>query len=196
MSYRSNRFDERIIQILQNGGVGFMPSDTIYGLSCRALNEQTVERIYRLKKRDPNKPMIILIAAISQLAQLDINMNQASPAMKYWPGPLTLICEAPSAPLWLQRGIKSLAVRLPDDQKLRELAFKAGPLVSTSANIQDEEPIHSAQEAENIFGNQLDFYVDVGDLSGHQPSTLVRAVNGKLEVIRPGTVKINKEDQQ
>src|SRR6185437_14196898 len=98
MSYRTNRLDERVLELLRQGGVGFMPSDTIYGLSCRALDEPAVERIYRLKHRDSDKPLIVLIANISQLQQLRIDQIQAQPAKKYWPGGLTIICQAPKAP--------------------------------------------------------------------------------------------------
>ncbi len=193
MRYRTDRLDEHVIELLQNGGVGFMPSDTIYGLSCRALDEQAVERIYALKKRDSEKPLIVLIATISQLDELGIKRDQASLAEQYWPGGLTLVCEAPGAPAYLHRGTQSLAVRLPDNNDLRDFMLKTGPLVSTSANTQGDAIASSIKDAETYFGEQLDFYVDAGDLSEHKPSTLVRAVNGKLEVVREGAVKV-KED--
>jgi len=192
MSYRTDRLDERVIELLLNSGVGFMPSDTIYGLSGQALNEQAIERIYRLKKRDSDKPLIVLIATVSQLDELGVKREQADLAKKYWPGGLTLICEAPNTPAYLHRGTKSLAVRLPDNDELRELMIRTGPLVSTSANTQGDSVANSIQEAKAYFGDQLDFYVDAGDLSGHKPSTLVKAVNGKLEVIRPGAVEIKE----
>jgi len=192
MSYRTDRLDERVIELLRNGGVGFMPSDTIYGLSCRALDEQAVERIYALKKRDSEKPLIVLVATISQLDELGIKRDKASLAEQYWPGGLTLICEAPGVPAYLHRGTQSLAVRVPDNNDLRDFILKTGPLVSTSANTQGDAIASSTKDAETYFGEQLDFYVDAGDLSEHKPSTLVRAVNGKLEVIREGAVKIKE----
>ena len=191
MSYLSNRLDEQVVSILQNGGVGFMPSDTIYGLSCLSLNRQAVERVYRLKKRDSNKPLILLIATISQLNELGIDENKTQLAQEYWPGALTQICESTS-PEWLHRGTHSLAVRMPDNHELRGLIAKTGPLVSTSANIQGDKAAVSVAEAKNYFSEDLDFYVDAGDLSNHQPSTLVRAIDGNLEVIRPGAVKVKE----
>jgi L-threonylcarbamoyladenylate synthase len=191
MSYSSKRLDEQVIKLLKDGGVGFMPSDTIYGLSGRALHEQAVGRIYRLKQRDYDKPLIVLIATISQLNELNIDIRQTKTVDKYWPGQLTLICDAPKTHAWLHRGTNTLAVRLTGHKTLRELIEKVGPIVSTSTNIQGGTPAGSVDEAQAYFGDKLDFYVDAGDLSGHQPSTLVRSVNGKLEVIRDGAVKIN-----
>ena len=193
MSYRTNRLDEHVIELLRKGGVGFMPSDTIYGLSCQALNEQAVERIYGLKKRDSDKPLIVLIATILQLRQLDIDTKQAEIMKGHWPGPISLECDVSKAPPWLNRGKEHEAFRMPDDEILRKLIMEVGPIVSTSANTQGGKPANSVAEAMSYFGEQLDFYVDGGDLSSRQPSTLVRAVGGKLEVIRQGTVKL-KED--
>jgi L-threonylcarbamoyladenylate synthase len=190
MSYRTNRLDERVIKLLKDGGVGFMPSDTIYGLSCRAMNQQAVERIYRLKKRDFDKPLILLIANISQLEELNIDPKQTKVIASLWPGAISLECDVSEAPVWLNRGSKHEAVRLPDNEPLRQLISQVGPIVSTSPNTQGAKPASSVKEAQSYFGDQLDFYVDIGDLSGRQPSTLVRGVNGKLEVIRPGAVKL------
>jgi len=65
-----------------------------------------------------------------------------------------------------------------------------GPLISTSANTQGDNSAGSITEAQEYFGDQLDFYVDAGELSSRKPSTLVRNNNGKLEVIRTGVVKL------
>lgn len=190
MSYTSSSFDDKVVQLLQNGGIGFMPSDTIYGLSCRALDQSAVEKIYQIKLRDAHKPMIVLISETSQLQQLGIAADQVKLVEPYWPSALTIICEAPDSPEFLNRGTKSLAVRMPDDNKLRELISKVGPIVSTSANYQGEEPINSVDKAKQMFSEQLDFYIDGGDLGHNQPSTIVKIEQGTIKVLRAGAVKI------
>lgn len=190
MSYLTNNFDEKVVELLKAGGVGFIPTDTIYGLSARALDESAVEKIYKLKKRDQDKPFIVLISDSSQLLQLGIEPSEVEPAKPYWPGSLTLVCQAPAAPAWLHRGGKTLAVRLPDREDLRHLIKAVGPIVSTSANKKVEPVANSVDQAQQIFGQQLDFYVDGGDLANRQPSTVARANDGKLVVLRPGTVNI------
>ena len=185
----TDKIDDKIVELLQYGGVGLLPTDTIYGLSGLALDEQAVRRIDKLKGRDSNKPFIVLISNIKMLDLLSISLNQVEAVKPYWPGALSVIFPAPAAPGWLQRGTGSLAVRLPDNRKLRDLITQIGPLISTSANIKGAELAASADEAQEIFRGQLDFYVDFGELD-NQPSTLAAVKNGKLKVIRPGAVKI------
>lgn len=193
MSYESSKLDDlKVVSILKKGGIGLLPTDTIYGLSCSALNESAVLKIHELKKRDKNKPLIVLISAVNQLK--DLGIGHAGPvATKYWPGSVTVILSAKIAPHWLHRGTKTLAVRLPAFKELTNLISKIGPIVSTSANIQGYLPAGSASQAKEFFGEQLDFYVDIGELPG-DPSTIVQPMQGKLKILRQGKAKIKKED--
>lgn len=185
MSYFTNSFDDNVVELLKNGGVGFMPSDTVYGLSACALDEAAVERIYAIKQRDDNKPCIILLSDLSQASSIGIDSASLQAAAKYWPAALTFIAPADSSPEYLHRGLKSLAVRIPDNEDLRGIIASTGPIVSTSANIQDEPIAHTPSHAIEIFGDQLDFYVDVGELSG-EPSTIVKFEKNKLIILRQG----------
>lgn len=186
MSYFTNRFDEEVVALLKGGAVGFMPSDTIYGLSCIALNENAVERIHKLKGRDYGKPLIILLASVSQGKILGLNSEDVEPAVKYWPAPLTVEWPAGvSTPDYLHRGIRHFGVRVPNNKKLHDLIKQVGPIASTSANLQGKEPVKSVAEAKEVFGDQLDFYIDGGVQSG-QPSTIVKMSGGKLEIVRQG----------
>lgn len=185
MSYFSNKIDEHVIELLKSGKVGLLPSDTIYGLSAVALNEKAVKQVHRLKGRDANKPFIVLIGNTEQLKDLGVNTEQVDLVKKYWPGPLSVVFSSENIPQWLQLGTNSLAVRMPDRQELCDLIAETGPIVSTSANLQGETPARSVEEAKEVFGDNLDFYVDIGKLEG-QPSTLAIIENGKLKVVRQG----------
>lgn len=189
VSYFTNKIDDKIIEHLKCGSVGFLPTDTIYGLSTTAANEKAVKKVHNLKNRD-QKPFIILISNLGQLADLGINRAEAHLVEKYWPGPLSVIFGSANVPEWLQMGTKSLAVRLPASKILCDLIAKIGPIVSTSANLQGQEPARNVEEAKKYFGEKLDFYVDVGEISG-QSSTLVKIENDKLQVIRRGAYKLN-----
>ncbi len=191
MSYITDSFDERVIELLKSGGVGFMPSDTIYGLSCLALNDKAVERIRKLKDRSSGKPFIVLISEPEQLVSLGVDVDQTKVMDQYWPGKISLECSAPKAPSWLHLGMYHFAVRVPDYPELLKLIKATGPIVSTSANLQGLKPIESVSEAQKLFGNQLDFYIDIGDLRDQEPSTIVVLENGQLKVDRPGAVKID-----
>ena len=190
VSYVTNTIDKEVIRLLNSGAVGFLPSDTIYGLSCRALDEQAVGRIHRLKKRDKHKPLVVLISSTGQLDELGIELSEVTPALKYWPGQLTIICNTKKTPAWLQMGTGTQSVRIPGSPGLRRLIAKTGPLISTSANLAGQEPALNIAGAKKYFGDKLDFYVNIGMLSG-KPSTIVKAGPDGLEVIRPGAVDIN-----
>lgn len=189
MSYLTDSFDEKVVELLKHGGVGLLPSDTIYGISCMALEKEAVERVHKLKSRDSNKPFIVLISDVKMLDLLSISKVDAKSVNQYWPGPLSVVFPALNAPEWLQLGTKTLAVRLPNKPDLLSLISKVGPIVSTSSNLQGEQPASSEKEAQQIFGDKLDFYVDVGKLD-NPPSTLAVIENGKLKVVRQGAVKI------
>jgi L-threonylcarbamoyladenylate synthase len=193
VSYVTDKFDDNIIRLLKNGGVGLLPTDTIYGLSCRALDEHAVKRLRKIKSRDKSKPFIILISEIRQLNDLGIITTDAAPVLRYWPGKLTLICDAQKSPLWLHMGTHTLAVRQPDYEELRQLISQVGPIISTSANLKGGAPAVNINEAKKYFSDKLDFYVDAGRL-GSEPSTIVKASFAGFEVIRPGAVKIDREE--
>ena len=193
MAYVTDNLDDKITDLLNRGGIGLLPTDTIYGLSCVALNRVSVEKLHKLKRRAKNKPFVVLISQTAQLRDLGIITTDAAPALKYWPGKLTLVCDALKAPSWLHVGTHTLAVRLPDHTGLRSLIDKTGPLISTSANLAGGKPAVSAAEAENYFKGELDFYVDIGKLAG-QPSTIAKSTFSRLTIIRPGAVKIDEKE--
>jgi L-threonylcarbamoyladenylate synthase len=190
VTYLSDNFDSQIVALLRGGAVGFMPSDTVYGLSCSALNQEAVERIYELKGRDSFKPCIVLLADIHQATELGIDEHSLEPIQKLWPAALTFVAPAGvTTPEYLHRGTSTIAVRVPKDKPLQRLLYKTGPLISTSANTQGEQTAQNVEEAKRYFGDKLDFYVDGGELTG-QPSTLVEFKKGKLKILREGAVKI------
>ena len=214
MSYVTDSFDDEVTRLLMRGGVGLLPTDTIYGLSCRALDAAAVGKIHKLKDRSAHKPFIILISDIKMLDLLAPPQNLSGAVgnriakrqvfgaglskesiEKYWPGAITLIFEMPSALEYLARGTGSLAVRLPNYPELLDLINKTGPLISTSANLEGEQPVQSVPAAQRLFGDKLDFYVNAGNLD-NPPSTLAVIKDGKLEVVRQGAVKIDKDKEE
>lgn len=189
MSYATKSFNTELEKLLRSGGVGLLPTDTIYGLSCLALDVKAVERLCELKKRDKKKPFIILISGSRMLDRLSIRVGLAQIVAPFWPGAVSVVFPAPNAPDWLHRGTGALAVRWPDHNELNRLIDKVGPIISTSANLQGQPAVRTAEAAQRLFGTSLDFYVDTGKLY-NPPSTLAIIKKGKLQVVRQGAVKI------
>jgi L-threonylcarbamoyladenylate synthase len=173
------------------GAVGVIPTDTIYGLVARAADAAAVERLYGLKKRE-SKPGTIIAANIDQLVELGIKRRYLTAVEQFWPGAVSVIIPCTDEDLaYLHRGKMSLAVRLPDDKELAALLEKTGALLTSSANITGEPPAMTIEAAHGYFTGNVDFYVDGGDLSDREPSTIVRIVDDAVEILRQGAVKID-----
>ena len=180
----------KVVNILKNGGVGILATDTLYGLVGSALNRNTVERIYAVRKRAPDKPCIILINSIDDLRQFSIQIDEniKKELSKYWSGPVSIILPCLDEKFtYLHRGKKSLAFRIPDDKELLKLLEQTGPLLAPSANIEGCSPAKTIEESHEYFGEKVDFYVDAG-IRQSPPSTILRFENGKMSLVREGVV--------
>lgn len=176
----------------QSGVIGVIPTDTIYGVVARAADEKAVERLYALKRRD-NKPGTIIAADLEQLEALGLKHRYLKAVEQFWPGAVSVVipCSDPALK-YLHRGKLSLAVRIPKDDQLQKLLQQTGPLLTSSANHTSQSPAHTITEARKYFKDEVDFYVDGGDFSKHEPSTVVRIVDDAIEILRPGAVKIDE----
>ena len=183
----SQEDDKKASKILKAGGIGVMPTDTIYGLVGSALKPDTVARIYKVRQRSPDKPFIILISKLADLKKFDIELSSSQEDFltKNWPGPLSVILPCPNPKFkYLHRGTKTLAFRLPSSRPLLGLLASTGPLVAPSANPEGLPAAQTIKQAKDYFGDKLDFY-----LSGkvkNEPSTLISLVGEKVVVLREG----------
>ncbi|MEK7138357.1 MAG: Sua5/YciO/YrdC/YwlC family protein [Patescibacteria group bacterium] len=194
MIYKKNTI--ALVRILKSGGVGVIPTDTIYGIVGSALNQKTVERIYKLRKRNLKKPMIILISDLQDLKKFSIDvLHPTSNILRTWPSKTSIVFDCPQAKFhYIHRGTKSLAFRLPTSarrsQKRRRQTFnlkaflkQTGPLVAPSANLEGEPPSKTIKDAQKYFGDKVDFYIDAGKKVS-KPSRLFKIVDGKIIELR------------
>jgi len=170
-------------KILKNDGVGVMPTDTLYGLVGSAFSKKAINRIYKIKKRDKSKKLIVLISSIKDLKKFKIKISkeEAKILEKFWPGRVSIVLD-------------NIAFRYPNNKALLEILKKTGPLVAPSANPEGKKPAENIKEAKEYFGpastqggDEVDFYIDGGKRKG-EPSTLIKIENGKIEVLRQGKV--------
>ncbi len=192
--------EQILLEILKKGGVAVMPTDTIYGIVGQAQNLATVNRIYNFKKRNPEKPCIILIGNINQLEDFSVilSMEQKNKLSEFWsfdptqnlrPTSIIFDCEDESFS-YLHRGTKTLAFRLPSSQDLQDLIMKTGPLIAPSANPEGLPPAQNIDEAKNYFGlpaqtgNSIDLYLDRGTIVSKASKVIRLHKDGTVDILR------------
>jgi L-threonylcarbamoyladenylate synthase len=178
------------VKILKSGGVGVMPTDTVYGLVARAADRAAVGRFYALKHRE-HKPGTVVAASVRQLVELGVPERYVKRVEHLWPNPLSVEMPLGDELDYLHQETGRQAFRVVADEQLRAVLEQTGPLVTSSANQPGEPGATNLSEAQEYFRNKVDFYVDGGDLSGRAPSTIIRVVADAIEVIRQGAVEID-----
>lgn len=182
--------DLRLTALLRQGAIGVLPTDTVYGLVCRAADETAVKRLYQVKSRE-SKPGTVIAAGINQLVELGIKTRYLKAVEQFWPNAISI--EIPHQISYLNQATGRQAFRIvKEPAALVELLKASGPLLTSSANLPKKPPANNIAEAQKYFEDELDFYVDGGDLSDRKPSTLIRIVDDAVEIVRPGAVKIDE----
>jgi len=169
----------RAAKMLRSGGVIAFPTDTVYGLGASADDELAGRRIYQIKGRPAGMPLILMVAAESQLEGLVHVDSRAEAYMrKWWPGPLTLILHG--------SGGSTLGVRIPKHKVALELLRHAGPLMTTSANLHGDEPAMNATDAEKLTGVMA--VLDGGVAPGGTASSVLDLTGPEPHVLREGAI--------
>ncbi len=175
-----------IVALLSSGAIGVVPTDTLYGLVVGTAFPGSIERMYEVRQRPAEKGCITLLADKNQADDI-VNWTHADRqlAQRYWPGPVSIILPVNDAvPEYLHPVNGTLAFRVPGSEVLRDLLQYTGPLLAPSANLAGAKPAATIAEAQAYFGDAIDFYIDAGDLSGNRPSTLIRNLDGEIDVLR------------
>ncbi len=183
---------EKVVEILKNGGVVAIPTETVFGLVADATNKEAVERIYEIKQRPKEKPFTVFPHSkewIEKAAEID-------PAVKiliekFMPGPLTLVFKATDgAPETVVSDAGKIGIRIPDHSFVKDLLARIDfPLASTSANISGQPPMFSYKDVERKLGNLVDF-VYPEDADGNQPSTVLDVSKNPPVLLRKGPVSL------
>ncbi len=180
-------------RILAQEGVLAVPSESSYGLAADPRSAASVAAIYQLKERPADKPLLVVLAGVEQLAGLGVRAPQ--PALDQlaavWPAALTAVLPLEQA-LPASCGAASLAVRVPAHRRLRGLLRQLGPVTSTSANRAGEAPLCRSEEVHEWLA-QRDVgrptaVVDDGELPGGPPSTVVAWERQGWRLLRQGAV--------
>ena len=179
---------QRAAAIIQGGGIVAYPTEAVWGLGCDPFNEQAVNGILALKRRQRGMGLILIAATVNQLQPFltHIKPEQRKQLLESWPGPNTwLVPNNGLAPDWITGGRNTLAMRVTD-HPLASALCKAvgGPIVSTSANPHGLQPARSAVKVRCYFGRALDDVLPGSVGSSANPSTIRDLLSG--HIIRPG----------
>lgn len=189
---------KELLKTLKEGKIAIIPTDTVYGLVGDATNESVIKKIYEVKKRDKNKPLLILVSDLEMLKDYIKSLNALEEKIinKFWPGPLTiLLSKNENVSNTLTSNKDSVGVRLPDKEDLRCLISKFGkPIIATSANITGKETITNVSELESAIKDNVDLIIDDGTINAIS-STIIKVQNNKIIFLREGllTNDIKKE---
>ena len=180
------------IAILKKGGIVAFPTDTVYGLGADPLNEQAVDRIYKVKKRPPNLPLPLLLAEKSDLLKVASVVPEIAWQLveRFLPGGLTLVLRKSSwVPSAVTAGGDTVAVRIPDHPVPIALIRGLGtPIVGTSANISGRPSPVTAEQVREQLGDKVDFIIDGGRCPGGTESTVLDVSSKVPALIREGGI--------
>ncbi len=170
------------------GKIIIFPTDTVYGIGCLYDNIESIKKIYEIKNRDYNKPMVILCANLKQVYSL-IKKGQVIPQylQKYWPGKLTIIFfKNESVYDIITSNRNTVGIRIPGNKISLKILEKYGPMVVTSLNLSNQAPITKYKDALK-FHDKVDYIIQGEDLY-ELPSTVYDLTQKK--VLRQGGVVV------
>jgi L-threonylcarbamoyladenylate synthase len=191
--------NNRAARVIARGGIIAFRTDTFYGLGADPFNENAVRSIRKLKEREDDKPILVLISDARQIERFIASRSELFDAVtrSYWPGPLTVIGVAhPELPTELTAGSGTIGVRLPDGKRVRDLVHACGgALTATSANLSGSLPARSAEEVQTYFPNGIDLIIDNGDVTVDQPSTVLDLSGPEPRVVREGALLLEQLEE-
>ncbi|MFB6725754.1 L-threonylcarbamoyladenylate synthase [Kribbella sp. NPDC056345] len=181
------------VDAIEAGDLVVLPTDTVYGLAADAFKSDAVQRLLDAKGRGRDMPPPVLISVVESLDALATDVPEAGRKLceKFWPGPLTVICHAQGSLMWdLGETQGTVALRVPDHENTRELLSRTGPLAVSSANKSGQPAALDVYDAEEQLGDTVAVYLDGGEVTGGEPSTIIDITTETPRVIRLGALSL------
>jgi len=192
METKTLYFAGEAAEILQNGGLVAVPTETVYGLAANATDESAVAKIFEVKGRPEGKALSILVGGSDAMEKYCESVPKQALALaeKYWPGPLTIILQAkPGIPDTVLAGGKTVGLRCPNHAITLSLLQKAGiPLAAPSANPSGMESPKNAQKVLEYFDGKIDAVIDGGQCGVGTESTILDLSQTPFRVLRVGAL--------
>jgi L-threonylcarbamoyladenylate synthase len=186
----------KAVTIISEGGIVAFPTESFYGLGVDAINPHAIKRLFGVKKRDPDLPILILISSLKELCKYANSIPTGAKRMgkKFWPGGLTMIFQSsPVLPSELTAGKGKVGIRISSHPVASALSRAINvPITGTSANISGMPPCTMADQVAECFGDDLDLILDGGETKGKSPSTLLDVTIDPPLIIREGIIKVEE----
>lgn len=179
---------QRVVQVLNEGGVIAYPTDTTFGLGCDLSNKQAIDRLYQIKGMSRDQALAFICPDLSDIAKYAVVENQVYRVLKrFLPGPYTFILQATrEVPKIVQTKQKTVGIRVPDHPIAIAIVRELGrPLISSTAGRHGQDPLVDPWEIDQEFGG-LDLVIDGGDAGGTVPTTVVDLSQGDVRIVREG----------
>lgn len=182
---------EKAAALLSDGEIVALPTETVYGLGARIADETAIRKLFVAKGRPADNPLIVHLGAPDQITDVAhyIPPLYERLARRFWPGPLTLVVpKLDSVPDSVTAGLRSVAVRIPDNTVTCEIINRTGPLAAPSANRSGRPSPTQAQHVVDDLGGRIAAVVDGGSCSIGIESTVVSLLNDSPQILRPGNI--------
>ena len=188
---------DEIINVLTNGGVIAYVTDTVWGLGCLPNNESAVKKIYEIKKREAQKPLILMSNDIYPLLDYVKPISKIGQVLikKYFPGALTIVTDkSENTPDYITSSMPTVGIRVPDNEVFREICeiIPRHVLATTSANLSHQPSAKTYEQAlENMSGLADLIIEDYGYAAKGLESTVVGVMNNELRIFRQGAIHLD-----
>jgi L-threonylcarbamoyladenylate synthase len=189
---KAGAFWDEARAVLGRHGIMAVPTETFFGLAVHPLAEEALTRLFALKERAPEKPVLVLVAGPEMLDQVAGEVSDLARRLmeKFWPGPLTIILPSrPHLPRRLTGATGTIGVRQPrQDLTCRLIRVLGHPITGTSANRTGGRPLVRAAAVARELGDGVDLILDAGPCPGGLPSTIVDVTGAMPRLVRAGAI--------
>lgn len=188
------------LELLKNGEVIAIPTDTVYGIAADGYNASAVEKLFVAKDRPPHKAIMLLLGEYSDLEEVALYVSPTAKrlAERFWPGGLTLVVNGGEAlPFNLRAATNTIGVRLPNAELVRNLVRELGrPIAATSANISGGTNPRTAEDVLRDLNGRIALILDGGATPGSTPSTVLDCTVEPPRVLREGAIPVSEIEQE
>ena len=179
---------KELVDNIEQGNLVIVPTDTVYGISADACNEEAIKKVFIAKKRE-EKPLIVMVSSIEMLKRYVKNINEIEQKLidKYWPNTLTILFEKnDNLSDLVTCGSPLVGIRMPNNKLLLDLMNEINkPIISTSANISGNSVITNTNLIDPELKKHISYVYDDGEKT-NIASTLVKVENNKIKILREG----------